>query len=82
MKKVLELSWNKSRRLIEKSNLIETVISKDVDLSKLEDILKKKEETINNPNKTISYRKFIFLQFFTFFYLFLPNFTLNFLFFT
>ena len=36
------------------SKLIETVISKDVDLSKLEDILEKKEETINNPNKTIS----------------------------
>jgi hypothetical protein len=42
VEKVLELSWNKSRRLIEKSNLIEIVISRDVDLSKLEDILKER----------------------------------------
>ncbi len=45
VKKVLELSWNKSRRLIEKSDLIEIVISKDVDLSKLEDILKERRNT-------------------------------------
>ncbi len=44
-KKDLELSWNKSRRLIGKGNRIEIVISKDVDLSKLEDILKERRNT-------------------------------------